>query len=137
MPETTMHVCVPALPAVQRTKSAHLAARATYEWCSDDTAGDARPTREDALRWVHENAMEYGSCAPPESPVAGDDLRAAAHVFAFWKEARKLRWGVCKGVRTGCASASAAQPRMAADGTREAAASPPGGAEGRCGPPAA
>ena len=52
--------------------------------------------------------------------LAGDVLRAAA--YAFWKEARKLRW-VCKGVR----SVSASAPPVAvnaAGGDGEPAARP-------------
>jgi hypothetical protein len=62
------------------------------------TTGNARPTREDALRWVHDNAMADGSCAPLAATLAGDVLRSAA--YTFWKAARKLRW-VYKGIRTG------------------------------------
>jgi hypothetical protein len=73
-------------------------------------------TREDALRWVHDNAMADGSCAPLAATLAGDFLRTAA--YTFWKAARKLRW-VCKGTRTG--SGLEARPQAAADGAREAA----------------
>jgi hypothetical protein len=37
--------------------------RAMGGCCTDATTGGARPTREDALRWVHDNAMGDGSCA--------------------------------------------------------------------------
>ena len=113
MPETTMHVYrqCPRYAAPR----AHLT-RAVDEWCTDATTGGARPTREDALRWVHDNAMADGSCAPLAATLAGDVLRTAA--YTFWKAARKLRW-VCKGIRTG--SGLEARPQAAADGAREAA----------------
>jgi hypothetical protein len=113
MPETTMHVYrqCPRYAAPR----AHLT-RAVDEWCTDATTRGARPTREDALRWVHDNAMANGSGAPLAAMLAGDLLRTAA--YTFWKAARKLRW-VCKGIRTG--SGLEARPQAAADGAREAA----------------
>jgi hypothetical protein len=77
----------------------------------------ARPTREDALRWVHDNAMGDGSCAPLAAALAGDVLRTAA--YTFWKAARKLRW-VGKGVRTG--GGPETRPQVAAGVARVAAA---------------
>jgi hypothetical protein len=84
---------------------------------TDATTGGARPTREDALRWVHDNAMGDGSCAPLTATLAGDVLRTAA-AYTFWKAARKLRC-VCKGIRTG--GGLEARPQAAAGGAREAA----------------
>jgi hypothetical protein len=66
--------------------------------CWVATTGGARPTREDALRWVHDNAMGDGSCAPLAATLAGDVLRTAA--YTLWKAARKLRW-VGKGINKG------------------------------------
>jgi hypothetical protein len=40
------------------------------KWCTDATTGGARPTREDATRWVHDNAMADGSCAPLAATLA-------------------------------------------------------------------
>jgi hypothetical protein len=92
----------------------------------------ARPTRQHDRkraadsrgrdpRWVRDNAMADGSCAPLAATLAGDVLRTAA--YTFWKAARrharrKLRW-VCKGTRKG--SGPEARPQAAADGAREAA----------------
>jgi hypothetical protein len=98
------HARVPAMPVIRSAQS------------PPDKGGDARPTREDALRWVHDNAMADGSCAPLAAALAGDVLRTAA--CTFWKAARKLRW-VCKVIRTG--SGLEARPQAAADGAREAA----------------
>ena len=75
-----------------------------------------RLARRHALRWVHDNAMADGSCAPLAATLAGDVLHTAA--YTFWKAARKLRW-VCKGIRTG--SGLEARLQAAADGAREAA----------------
>ena len=106
------------MPAIRSAQSppGPRAVDETDEWCTDATTGGARPTREDALRWVHDNAMANGSGAPLTAMLAGDLLRTAA--YTFWKAARKLRW-VCKGIRTG--SGLEARPQAAADGAREAA----------------
>jgi hypothetical protein len=95
---------------------AHLT-RAVDEWCTDATSRGARPTREDALRWIHDNAMGDGSCAPLAATLAGDVLRTAA--YTFWKAARKLRW-VGKGTRAG--GGPETRPQVAAGGAREVAA---------------
>jgi hypothetical protein len=98
---------------------AHLT-RAVDEWCTDATTGGARPTREDALRWVHDNAIADGSCAPlaaTRSQVMSCELR---HTPSGKRHASCVRW-VCKGTRTG--SGLEARPQAAADGAREAATS--------------
>jgi hypothetical protein len=69
MPGTAMHMYrhCPRYAAPR----AHLTPAAICEWHSDATAGGARPTREDALRWIHDNSMADGNSAP----LVGDDGR--------------------------------------------------------------
>jgi hypothetical protein len=111
MPETHMHVYrhCPRFAAPR----AHLT-RAVDEWYADTTSGGALPTREDALRWVHSNAMGDSSCAPLAVALAGDVLRTAAHTF--WKTVRKLRW-VYKGARA--VGGPETRPQVAAAPTAE------------------
>jgi hypothetical protein len=69
MPGTTMHIYrhCPRYAAPR----AYLTA-AIDEWHNDGTAGGAWPTREDALRWIHENSMTDGNA---QRPLVGDDGR--------------------------------------------------------------
>jgi hypothetical protein len=94
---------------------AHLTT-AICDWYSDAAVGGARPTREDALRWIHENTMADDSSAPPRWQRW------------LWKEARKLRW-VCKGVRGVCEFASKPTGRNKCGGSTTTGAERMGGPE--------
>jgi hypothetical protein len=121
------HARVPALPAVRSSQGPpdNKTTRAVGGWCTDATTGGARPTREDVLRWVHDSATGDVSCAPLAAYLVGDVLHTAA--YALWKAARKLRWVVGKGARTG--GGPETRPQVAA-GVARVAAAPTAGAAG-------
>ena len=66
--------CRLALPAVRHAESA---LAKSDRRVARHSRRRTTNTRGRAERWAHDNAMEAGSCAPPEAPAAGANLRAA------------------------------------------------------------